>query len=95
MPYIVACSAHVTDDITTRCLDIGFNVVLEAPISVKLVNSQIITHLRHDKKCKIAMENKILSQRNNQKKSLQNNNLTSVEIDLSCLNPGQLYQVTE
>jgi hypothetical protein len=47
---MVALSAHVNEEIRKKCLSIGFNIVLETPLTIKKVEDEILKHLRNDKK---------------------------------------------
>ena len=66
VPFMIACSAYVSDEVKSQCIEIGFDLVLESPISVQMINNQVLSHLRMDKKCKLAMENQIINKMNSQ-----------------------------
>ena len=46
---MVALSAHITDDIRKKCLLIGFNIVIETPLTVKKIEEEILSIIRQDK----------------------------------------------
>jgi CheY-like chemotaxis protein len=52
LPMIVALSAHITEEIRKKCFEIGFNQVLETPLTVKKVEDEIIGVIRRDRKIK-------------------------------------------
>lgn len=59
VPLMVACSAYIDDETRKKCLKIGFNVILESPLSVAKINTEILKHLRLDKKYSLALESNI------------------------------------
>ena len=70
MPFLVACSALVNDEITKKCFDIGFNAIIESPMTVQKIESEILKHLRNDRLQKQILEDKIQRSKNSQQKSL-------------------------
>lgn len=49
LPILVALSAHISDDVRNKCLNAGFNIILEAPLTVKKIEDEILKQVKIDK----------------------------------------------
>ena len=42
VPLMVACSGFIDDDTQNRCQEVGFDVIIEAPLSAEKIRNQIL-----------------------------------------------------
>jgi hypothetical protein len=41
-PLLVACSAHVNDEIENRAIELGFDFVVESPLTIQIIEEFLI-----------------------------------------------------
>ena len=44
-PYLVACSAYVTDEIEEKARDAGFDIILQSPLQMNVLEETIISSI--------------------------------------------------
>ena len=59
VPLMVAISAHINEEIRKKCIAIGFNIIIETPLTVKKIEEEILKPLRVDKKVSKNVDNLI------------------------------------
>ena len=102
VPFLVACSALVNDEITKKCQNIGFNAIIESPMTVQKIESEILKHLRNDRLQRQILEDKI-QRRQSQQKSIyerviqiqEGSVLSGSNMQINSQNSGALERVDE
>ena len=48
-PLLVACSAHINNEIEKRALETGFDFVVESPLTIQIIEEFLIVSLSSQK----------------------------------------------